>query len=290
MIKNIFIVTLIISILLHWSSYWGSSYFSTDSKPFRKQKKWIEVEISKNTEPKKDTDLQAPIRFAEAPKELLDDQLESLKKKVDLLSEKAQRVKKETQAKLIGMTKNRQTKVNNVEKRINTMERDKNQNSLNSLKKEPLDENGIKVATQNERKSIETLDPGLSTFGNTLNKKIEIGNFTALNTDYHLYGSFYSRIEDLIREPWENTAREEYYRQRDLKTMSPKNGWTTRIDVILNSNGELQKLILLKSSGNKKFDEAALNAFQKASFFPHPPKGMVRDGKIVLKYSFVIHN
>ncbi len=285
MIKHIIWLTILLSLFLHWSSYWGSSYISIEPGFISKQKKSIQVDIVEKSNSQQDQKMSTPIRFTEAPKELIDDSLESLKKKVELLSEKAQRVKKESQAKLMGMTKNRWQNSLQKNKTPSPSESEKN----NWTKNLPKDIDGVSDSSPREKKSVETLDPGLSTFGNQLDKKVEVGNFTALNTDYHLFGSFYSRVEEMIRPPWEDKVTEEVMRIKDLKLLRPKGGWSTRMDVILNPKGELQKVVLLKSSGIKGFDEAARIAFLKAGFFPHPPAGMVHDGQIVLKYSFTVY-
>ena len=133
------------------------------------------------------------------------------------------------------------------------------------------------------------LDMAPSTFGNNLNNKIEVGNFTALNTDRHLFYSFYARIEEVIRPSWEDSILTQSQRMSVTSPLKPKGGWSTRIDVILNPDGKLIKVILLKSSGIDGFDQAPIQAFQRASFFPHPPKEIVNeDGVIVLKYVFTV--
>lgn len=107
--KRFLTIFILMSLFIHWSGYWGSlRLYSLIPMPPQNHKS-IEVSIvDKETLKSKELDQQqAPIRFTEAPKELIDDSLDLLKKKVDLLSEKVQRVKKETRAQLLGMTKNR---------------------------------------------------------------------------------------------------------------------------------------------------------------------------------------
>ena len=212
-----------------------------------------------------------PVTFAPAPKDLLDESIDALKKQVDLLSEKKQRVKKEMRAKLFGLTKNRSSSF-----------------STNNNKNSPdqnLDELGLNK--KNLQKELSELEPGPSTLNQRLSDNLEIGDFTALNTDRHLYYSFYARIEQAIRPPWESEAKRQLRMIPQPQPMKPKGGWMTRIDVILDQEGKLVKVILLKSCGIPSLDKAAIQAFESEKYFPHPPRAMINDeGQIRLKYLF----
>ncbi|MEY4615904.1 MAG: hypothetical protein RJB66_864 [Pseudomonadota bacterium] len=224
----------------------------------------------------------SPIRFTEAPKELIDDSIDALKKKSNLLSEKLQRVKKEMAANLAGLTKNAQTKA-----------LADHSNKTSAQRNQPQIETNGNVNINSETKDSGEisnkipLDLSPSTFGNHLNKKVDIGQFTALNTDRHLFYSFYSRIEEMIRPPWEERITHETQKLTNKQPFRPKGGWATRIDVLLDPDGKLMKVVLLKSSGIEGYDTAAIEAFQRAGFFPHPPKEIVNEeGTILLKYIF----
>lgn len=223
-----------------------------------------------------------PIRFADSPKELLDDSLDALRKKADFLSERVQRVKKEMRANLFGLTKNRQNLPSpSAVSQVN--------HSIGSDK--PLDtqskEGDFQVNVSRNGSNSKPIDLNPSTFGNQLNKKVEIGQFTALNTDRHLFYSFYARIEEMIRPSWEDRVSLEFQKLNNANALRPKGGWITRLDVVLDSRGKLIKVVLLKSSGLEGFDIAAIDAFQKAGFFPNPPREIVNpEGIILLKYIF----
>ncbi len=297
--KRFLTLFILLSIFFHLSGYWGSFVINTSSLPHPNINKSIEISLVEKEAPSKDsTQLPAPIRFTEAPKELQDNSLDMLKKKVDVLSEKVQRVKKETRADLFGLTKNRANQTDAQKNRLTPPSKPsehtsvpKTSNSSSSI--DSLDGTLEQDLNRNSNSQIaksNSLDPGLSTFGNQLNKNVDIGAFTALNTDRHLFYSFYSRIEDMIRPPWEDVVSSEARRLNATNPFRPKGGWSSRIDVILNPDGRLVRVALLKSSGIKGFDNAAISAFQKADFFPHPPKGMINeDGVIVLKYLFTVY-
>lgn len=285
-VGKLFWIFITLSILVHLSGYWGSSQLPIRRLGIYPKKPVYEIDLFENKSKTSKDIKSAPIRFTEAPQELKDDNLENLKKKADILSERTQRVKKEMIANLIGMSKNRwQGKLRKDSRKVKV----ENSKKDSSFKVFSDYNGGINISEKSQGGQVEQLDPGLSTFGNQLNKKIDVGNFTALNTDYHLYASFYSRIEDLIRPTWEDKAKEESRKINNNELLRPKGGWSTRIDVILDPSGKLIKVVLLKSSGIKAFDEAAQMAIVKAGFFPHPPEGMIKDNQIVLKYSFTIY-
>ena len=64
----------------------------------------------------------------------------------------------------------------------------------------------------------------------------------------------------------------------------------TRLEVILNKEGDYIKTILHQKSGVKELDDAAILAFKRGAPFLNPPQEMVQpDGKIHLHYSFNIY-
>lgn len=163
--------------------------------------------------------------------------------------------------------------------------------------------NLFKLATKN---GIDPVDPskieevrfdqiqmpsGLSSVGEALPEELEIGSFTALNTDRYLYYSFFTRIEELIRHRWETAVRSTADRQpRGFFQTHLHSTWTTQVEIMLKPNGEFHKAVLLKGSGLDGFDWAAMDSFADARIFPHPPHEMVEsDGYIHLRYLFKVH-
>lgn len=289
---------ILLSLFLHLSGYWGTYSIQPYKLNLNNNKNRIEVSMIETDPEKNETQTHpVPLRFAEAPKELIDDSLEQLKKKVDILSEKVQRVKKETKAQLFGLTKNRWNQPSSTgnnhqspsaESSSRTHKKDTDPQSSDSINQ--IHNSDLTRNSNNSLPHSNPLDAGASTFGNDLKKKVELGQFTALNTDRHLYYSFYSRIEEMIRPPWEEDVTREAKLIRTANLLRPQGGWSTRLDVILNPTGKLIRVSLLKGSGVKGFDEAAISAFEKADFFPHPPKGIVNEeGLIVLKYLFTVY-
>jgi len=129
-----------------------------------------------------------------------------------------------------------------------------------------------------------------SQIGHMLPDDIAVGLFTALNTDRFTYYSFFERIEDKIRYPWESQVL------RGLKDLSnqrlanyPYKKAVTQIEIVLNLNGDVENIYLLKSSAINEFDQAAIDSFLLAKQFGNPPRGLAEeDGKIHLKFQFMV--
>jgi TonB family protein len=203
------------------------------------------------------------------------EKVEETEDKLAFLSEQTQRVKKQTQAVLNGMTRNR----------AEQEQRRQKQESLAHRDFDAFAPRYQKSASGN--KNIQA-DKGVSTIGESMPKEITVGSFTALNTDRYLYYSFYARIEELIRFRWESAVREAIdYTPPDRFQANPSGVWRTHVEIWLKSNGEYHSAHIMKESGFRSFDRAAVQAFIQARLFPNPPKEMIEeDGLIRLKYNF----
>lgn len=244
----------------------------------------IEVEIvdSQNETTSKEKQI---VRQAIAPDKI---KVEESEDPLTFLSEQSQRVKQQTQALLKGMTKNRANQptpepTEIPEKRETSQVRPSSKGDLGAFAPE------YRKTPQVQREAA--IDSGMSTIGEALPQDVAIGSFTALNTDRYLFYSFYSRIEELIRFRWESAVR------RSIDTTppnsfkyNPSGYWTTHLEIWIKPNGEFHSSHLMKESGFKAFDQAAIQAFIQAKLFPNPPKEMVEsDGLIHLKYSFRVN-
>lgn len=280
--KSIFFVFLLASLFFHFGGYWISYWFSAEPKS-RPLTDIVEVTVFPASEKK--TEEKPLVGFAEPPKELLDDSLEALKKKADYLSEKVQRVTKESRAERFGLTQNRPR--DTLQKRDSLS--DSSQKNLENLLREGGDLSFNTQVRPPAPSPANPLDLAPSTFGRSLDNNVPLGQFTALNSDRHLFYSFYARVERMIRPRWEREVTRVVRTQIKPNQSPPRGGWSTRIDVILDSEGRLKKILLLKESGLNGFDLAAIDAFKQAHFFPNPPQEMINsEGLIVMKYSFTV--
>jgi TonB family protein len=135
-------------------------------------------------------------------------------------------------------------------------------------------------------------EQGHSTIGEQIPDDVKYGDFTALNTDRHLYYSFYSRMEEAIRHRWVTYVRSIVMGiDNSVAPGTPdKENWTTKLEVLLDKNGNFEKAVLHEGSGSRNLDAAPVQAFRDAGQFPHPPQEMVKeDGFIHIYYAFTVN-
>lgn len=121
-------------------------------------------------------------------------------------------------------------------------------------------------------------------------KDIKEGSQTLLNTRRTKFFSFYSRIKGQLRSHWNPLIREEvsfiYSTKRSPASLGVKK---TSLKITLDQDGYLEEIALLKTSGNKAIDNAAIQALRLSAPFPNPPKGMrEKDKKIRIFWDFVL--
>ncbi len=120
---------------------------------------------------------------------------------------------------------------------------------------------------------------------------VERGSHTLLNTREFIYYSYFSRMKEQIYWRWNQ------YLQTELPLTAFKSNhgnrqqiFSTSLYVYLSTDGEIQDMRVVKSSGEENVDSAALHAFLSAAPFPNPPAGLIEeDGYIHIKQSFYIY-
>lgn len=200
------------------------------------------------------------------------------------LSEKKQRVRAEQRAAQTGMTENRQQTAQRNNQKLQPQQ---------PMRKPapPADDGFRDVDISKELAEMNRLNQGQSQVGEALPNDVRIGSFTALNTDQYLYYSFYARIEEQIRYRWESRVMAAIQRFDNITMMNTGNrNWVTQVEFLLDREGFLKSALVMKESGVKIFDMAAINAFREARVFPNPPPEMIKeDGFIHIKYSFSVN-
>lgn len=207
------------------------------------------------------------------------------------LSEQKQRVKKEMQAADNGMTANRS---NQAAAQARQQQQQQAQQKQQAHKEDVTekDKDGYRtVDISKELREMNQLNEGRSSVGESLPTDVKIGSFTALNTDRYLFYTFYARIEELVRFRWESRVQQAINTFDQSTAMAASNrNWNTQVEFLLDRRGFLQKAIIMKESGIKSFDAAAVNAFKEARVFPNPPQEMVQDdGYIHLQFTFTVN-
>jgi len=113
---------------------------------------------------------------------------------------------------------------------------------------------------------------------------------TLLNTREFVYFTYYQRIRNQIRQYWEPSIRvkvKKIFAQG--RTIASEKDHITRVIIILDKRGNLQRVQVVGESGVKDLDDAAVEAFRAAEPFPNPPKGIVeKDGTIKINWDFIL--
>lgn len=211
------------------------------------------------------------------------------------LSQEKQRVKKESQADLSGPTQNRQGQA-------------RQDNPAQAPGKSSKSDQARKAQQRDlAREGFKTWDPsrelkemnqnsgggssGASTNSDYLPNSVSVGSFTALNTDRFTFYTFYARVNELVRFRWESrvgAAIESF--DRGMVLNLGNRSWNTAVEFLLSPDGKLVSAKIMKPSGVKQFDQAAVNAFREAGIFPNPPQEMVQeDGLIHLNFGFNVN-
>lgn len=121
-------------------------------------------------------------------------------------------------------------------------------------------------------------------------KDVKTGMQTMLSTREFLYYSYYNRIRSKLTQYWQPKIREKMERiMKEGRTIASTGDKVTKIIIILDGHGVLQKVQVLGTAGVRDLDDAAVEAFRAAAPFPNPPKGMVdQDGTIKIRWDFVL--
>jgi TonB family protein len=116
--------------------------------------------------------------------------------------------------------------------------------------------------------------------------EVRPGNQTALNTRAAPFAAFVARMHRSIHLLWGFGALEDW---DDLPASSPLNNpnLLTTLEMVLNSDGTIDKVTIVKASGYLPFDTAAIDTAFQAGPFPEPPREIrSANGKIYVHWRF----
>lgn len=120
-------------------------------------------------------------------------------------------------------------------------------------------------------------------------RDVQQGDRTILSTREFRYFSYYNRIKELLRQYWKPNVERQIARLWGKGKQVNEDELVTRVLVLLDDSGKIQKISRIASSGITEIDEAAVEAFQRAGPFPNPPKGIVEeDGFVRIRWDFIL--
>lgn len=151
---------------------------------------------------------------------------------------------------------------------------------LEKERKRQQAQKGLKNGAANER--------GLAANNDYL-ENVPLGDFTQLNTQEYKYFGFYNRIRERLENFWGTSVKaksEELFKSG--RRFPASENYVTSLVITIDTNGVIQDVKVKSSSGVKELDDAATESFNKAGPFPNPPKELVRNGKAVIEWGFVV--
>jgi TonB family protein len=121
-------------------------------------------------------------------------------------------------------------------------------------------------------------------------KNVDNGFETMLNSREFVYYTYYQRIRGQIRQYWEPSIRAKVRKVfAEGRSIASTRDHITRVIIVLDRNGALQKVQVVGESGVRDLDDAAVDAFRAAEPFPNPPKGLIEtDGTIRIQWDFIL--
>lgn len=120
-------------------------------------------------------------------------------------------------------------------------------------------------------------------------KDYEKGLETSLSTREFLYYTYFKRIKSQIQQHWEPNIKGKISQIMKSGRQIASIDRVTKLVIILNNEGDLTRIQVIRDSGILELDQAAIDAFKSAAPFPNPPSGLVeQDGTIKIRWDFVL--
>lgn len=114
-------------------------------------------------------------------------------------------------------------------------------------------------------------------------------NETILNTDRYVYASFINRIVDSIYQPWVDEVQSARERLEASGQALESDLYVTRVAALIDAQGNVVGVQIVKSCGVEQLDDAPRRAFWKVAAFPHPPPAFFLEVETVrFQYEFHI--
>jgi TonB family protein len=120
-------------------------------------------------------------------------------------------------------------------------------------------------------------------------EEIPLGDLTKLNTvEYKFYG-FYFRIKQKLEQYWGLSIKEKADKIfRQGRSIASDTNHVTSLIIAMDPKGKIIDVKVKSPSGVNELDEAAVESFNRAGPFPNPPKEMVKNGKVIIEWGFVV--
>ncbi len=154
-----------------------------------------------------------------------------------------------------------------------------------------LNSNDFKSVSANSAEEEQAGETSAPNQGNGENQSydyvpgIDRGAMARLNTVESKNYGYFLRIKKQIEGFWGasiETIVRQYFIAQDKRV------FLTHLEVTMNAKGELLQVTIFNPSGREQLDNAAVNAFRRAGPFPNPPKDLIENGIVKIKWSFMV--
>ena len=116
--------------------------------------------------------------------------------------------------------------------------------------------------------------------------EVQPGNQTALNTRKHPFARYIATMHRGIHDAWAFGYLASLENHPQSHPLNDLNLWT-RVEIVLNANGTIDKVRTVHHSGNSSFDAAAREIVMATGPYPNPPKAIRSgNGKIYMHWAF----
>ena len=115
-------------------------------------------------------------------------------------------------------------------------------------------------------------------------RDIDDGEETLLNTKRWKHASFFNRVKRQVAQTWDPSG---VYSLRDPtgQIYGIKSRYTV-LQVSLDRQGDVQKIVVARASGVDFLDDEAIRAFREVKRFPHPPAALVDEKSATITFLF----
>lgn len=121
-------------------------------------------------------------------------------------------------------------------------------------------------------------------------KDVDKGISTMLSTKQFSYFNYYSSIKQKVKVHWEPLLGQKVQPVlRQSRGLASGENHVTKLLLIIDRDGNLKDVTVLRSSGIGQADSAAVEAFQNASPFSAPPKELIdENGEVQMRWDLVL--
>ncbi len=116
--------------------------------------------------------------------------------------------------------------------------------------------------------------------------EVQVGNQTVLGSRKHPFAYYIAQMHQKIHKAWAWGFLERLDTQERSHPLNDHDLWT-RVEIVLDRDGRIDKMMTVRLSGNTAFDQAAQQSVHAAGPYPIPPEEIRSgNGKVYMHWAF----